>query len=101
MAAGAATSVAAAAALLWGPWVTDLQPTVHVYPATVWLLAIWTAIHALVGTVMLGYCLARSLAGKLTPKYDIDLANVALYWHFAAGTGLVTVAVIALFPLAN
>jgi cytochrome c oxidase subunit I+III len=47
---------------------------------------------------MLLYCVARSLAGRLTVVYDIDLRNVALYWHFAAITALVTVAVLALFP---
>ncbi|WP_245415107.1 cytochrome c oxidase subunit I [Aureimonas flava] len=92
-------SLGAGAALLWGPHATGLQPTAHVYPATVWILAIWTAIHAFVGTLMAGYCLARSLAGHLTPRHDIDLANVVLYWHFAAATGLVTVATIAYFPL--
>lgn len=92
-------SLAAGAALLWGPHATGLQPTAHVYPATVWILAIWTAIHAFVGTLMAGYCLARSFAGKLTPRHDIDLSNVTLYWHFAGATGLVTVATIAYFPL--
>ena len=92
-------SLAAGAAILAGPHVTGLQPTVHVYPAIVWLLAIWAALHAATGTLMLGYCLARSLAGQLTPKHDIDLSNVALYWHFAGLTGLVTVAVLTLVPL--
>ena len=91
--------LAGGAALLWGPYATDLQPTVHVYPATVWILCIWTAIHAGVGALMTSYCLARSLAGRLTPRYDIDLANVALYTHFAAATALVTVLTVAFFPL--
>lgn len=92
-------SLGAGAALLWGPHATGLQPTAHVYPATVWILAIWTAIHAFVGTLMVGYCLARSFRGFLTPRHDIDLSNVTLYWHFAMATGLVTVATIAYFPL--
>ncbi len=92
-------SLGAGATLLWGPHATGLQPTAHVYPATVWILAIWTAIHAFVGTLMVGYCLARSFRGFLTPRHDIDLSNVTLYWHFAMATGLVTVATIAFFPL--
>ncbi len=46
---------------------------------------------------MVGYCLARSFRGFLTPRHDIDLSNVTLYWHFAMATGLVTVATIAYF----
>ena len=45
------------------------------------------------------YCLARRLAGCMTARYDIDITNVALYWHFNAITVVVTVAVIAGFPL--
>jgi cytochrome c oxidase subunit I+III len=86
------------AALILGPWQAGLDPTADVYPATVWLLMIWAATHAAVGIIMLLYCVARSLAGRLTVVYDIDLRNVALYWHFAAITALVTVAVLALFP---
>ena len=37
-------------------------------------------------------------AGRLTPGYDIDICNVALYWHFLAITALVTFAIVALFP---
>nr|WP_244498138.1 cytochrome c oxidase subunit I [Aureimonas ureilytica] len=99
MALGLVAFLGAGAALLWAPHVTGLQPTVHVYPATVWILCIWTAIHAGVGSLMLAYCLARSFAGKLTGRYDIDLANVALYTHFAAATGLVTVLTVGWFPL--
>ena len=100
MGGGVLLSLAASAAILWGPYVTGLVPTVHVYPATVWVLAIWTACHGAAGALMLAYCLARSLAGRMTPAHDIDIVNVALYWHFMAGTALVTTATIALFPLA-
>ena len=86
-------------ALLAGPWVTGLDPTSHVYPATVWMLVIWTAVHVAVGLIMQLYCLARRLAGRMTARYDIDIRNVALYWHFTALTVVITVAVIAGFPL--
>ncbi|HWP42949.1 MAG TPA: cbb3-type cytochrome c oxidase subunit I, partial [Blastocatellia bacterium] len=91
--------VAGAAALLAGPYLTGLDPKSHVYPATVWLLVIWSALHILVGLIMQGYCVARRLAGRMTARYDIDISNVALYWHFAALTVVITVAVIAGFPL--
>jgi cytochrome c oxidase subunit I+III len=94
-----ALSVGGGAALLAGPWLTGLAPASHVYPATVWILVIWTAAHVVVGLIMQLYCVARRLAGRMTSRYDIDISNVALYWHFVAVTVVITVAVIAGFPL--
>jgi len=99
IAGGAVMSLGASAALLWGPFVSGLDPTVHVYPATVWVLAIWTAAHGVVGSLMLSYCLARSFAGQMTPEHDIDLSNVALYWHFMGATALFTTGTLVLFPM--
>ena len=92
-------ALAGAALLLLAPW--QLDPTEHVYPATVWVLALWTALHLAVGVLMQGYCLAGSFAGKLTGQHDIDLRNVVLYWHFATLTMATTLAVIVLAPLAS
>ena len=47
---------------------------------------------------MLGYALARSFAGYMTPTYDADIRNVTVYMHFLALTTLVTYATIGLFP---
>lgn len=101
LAAGIVLVLAASAALLYGPYVTGMAPRAHVYPAIVWLLAIWTALHGAVGALMLGFCLAGTLTGRLTPRYDIDLANVRLYFHFLAATALITVATLVLVPLAG
>jgi cytochrome c oxidase subunit I+III len=92
-------AVAGAGALLVGPWDAGLDPTRHVYPAMVWVLVLWTAIHIAVGVIMQLYCMARRLAGRMTARYDIDITNVALYWHFTAVTAALTIAVIAGFPL--
>ncbi|MGE3772699.1 MAG: cytochrome ubiquinol oxidase subunit I, partial [Gammaproteobacteria bacterium] len=80
------------------PASTDLVPTAHVYDATVWLVAGWTALHLGVGLLMAVYCLARSAAGLLTPVYDADLRNTMLYWHFTLGQGLAALAMLVLFP---
>jgi cytochrome c oxidase subunit I+III len=48
---------------------------------------------------MLLYCFARRIAGRMTARYDIDICNVALYWHFTALTAVMAVAVVAGFPL--
>jgi cytochrome c oxidase subunit I+III len=87
------------AALLAGPWANGLDPTAHVYPAIVWILLIWTTLHVGTGVIMQLYCVAGSLAGRLTPSHDIDIWNVTLFWHFVAATALITVAVVALFPM--
>jgi cytochrome c oxidase subunit I+III len=90
---------AGAAALLAGPILSGLDPTRHVYPATVWLLVLWTALHVAIGIIMQLYCLASRFAGRMTAQHDIDITNVELYWHFALLTSLITVLVIAGFPL--
>ena len=92
-------SAAGAAALLAGPYVTNMDPEQHVYQATVWLLLIWCAAHAALGILMNAYCMGRRLAGRMTAEYDMDISNVALYWHFALLMTLVTVATVAGFPL--
>jgi heme/copper-type cytochrome/quinol oxidase subunit 3 len=98
---GVIAGLGSAAALLAGPWTTGLDPTSHSYPAIVWALAIWIALHLGVGVIMHAYCLARSLLGRMTPKYDADLWNVTLYWHFTGFCALVTAAVIGGFPLVS
>ncbi len=92
------SAVAGAAALLWAPAAAGMDPTAHVYPATVWLLMIWTALHAGIGVLMHVYCAARRLAGRMDARHDIDIVNVSLYWHFTALTTLIAVAVVAGFP---
>ena len=93
MAAGASLS------LLAGPWVTGLDPKQHVYPAIVWVLTIWSALHLGVGVIMQLYCAARRIGGKMSSHYNADITNVTLYWHFMALTIIVTVMVISGFPL--
>jgi cytochrome c oxidase subunit I+III len=83
------------------PMVTGLDPQRHVYDATVWVLVLWTAAHLAAGTLMQLYCIARRAAGRMDGTHDIDMSNVGLYWHFAALTSVVTVAVCAGFPLAR
>jgi cytochrome c oxidase subunit I+III len=99
LAAALILSIGGGAAILAGPYVTNLNPAGHVYDATVWILAAWTAAHAVLGIIMIGYCLARRAAGRLTARHDIDIANVALYWHFCAFTFGLTSAVIGGVPL--
>ena len=89
-------TVAASAALLGSVWA--LAPTSHVYPAILWAITVWVVAHSIVGGIMQAYCLAGSVFGKLTPRYDADIWNVSLYWHFHALSVLVTCAVMGLSP---
>jgi cytochrome c oxidase subunit I+III len=98
LAAAVCLAVGGGAALLAGPWLSGLDPTTHSYPATVWVLVLWTVVHVAVGVLMQLYCVARRLAGRLTARRDIDIHNVVLYWHFAALTAAVTALVVAGFP---
>jgi cytochrome c oxidase subunit I+III len=91
--------VAGIFALLMGPFRSGLSPTEHVYPATVWLLVVWCALHVVVGLVMHVYCVARRMAGRMTAEHDIDVHNTVLYWHFTMLTVAITTLVIAGFPL--
>ena len=93
--------LAGCGALLAGPWVTGLNPESHVYAAIVWVLVIWTVAHAAAGLIMQAYCVARRLFGRMDAQHDIDIVNVTLYWHFVAATTVITVAVIAGFPLVS
>jgi cytochrome c oxidase subunit I+III len=98
---GVLLALLGAAALLVGPWSTQLDPASHSYAATVWLLLIWSALHVVIGVIMQLYCGARRLAGRMTPRHDIEIHNVALYWHFAALTAAIAVLVAAGFPLVS
>jgi cytochrome c oxidase subunit I+III len=93
-----ALAVCGGLALLAGPHFTDMDPTSHAYPATVWMLVCWTALHAAVGVIMLTYCVVARIAGRMTAEHDMDLQNTTLYWHFAILTAVITVAVISGFP---
>ena len=95
------TGIGGCAALVAGPWFTGLNPEAHVYAATIWVLVIWTAAHAGAGLIMQMYCMARRLFGRMDARHDIDIVNVTLYWHFVAATAVVTVSVIAGFPLVS
>ncbi|MHA6692743.1 cytochrome c oxidase subunit I [Devosia sp. A449] len=97
--AGLAGTVFTGLALMAGPWVTGLDPTMHAYPAIVWGLVVWVVVHLLTGMIMQAYCLARSIFGRLTPRHDADLWNVTLYWHFIGFSALLTAMVIGGFPL--
>ncbi len=98
LAVAAVCAVAGAAAFVAGPWRSGLDPQQQAYPAVVWVLSLWTALHVLVGVVMQLYCIARRAAGRMTAQHDMDLHNVVLYWHFTLLTAALTALVVGGFP---
>lgn len=96
---GVVASIAGCFAFLKGPEVFNMDPTRHVYEATVMILVYWTVFHAAVGVIMQLYCMARRLGGKMSAVYDADITNVSLYEAFLAFTAVVTALVIGGFPL--
>jgi len=95
----ALTSSGGAYAFIMGPLVYKMSPTSHVYPAIVWVLVGWTALHAVLGSYMQLYCIARRVGGKMTARYDADICNVSLYTCFLALTAILTALVVGGFPL--
>jgi cytochrome c oxidase subunit I+III len=92
-------TLAAGGAGFAGPFLAGMDPTAHVYPAIVWVLVLWTLGHAAAGAIMIAYCLARSLTGRMTPRYDTEMHNVVLYWHFLLVTAVFAFGITGLFPL--
>ncbi|WP_245964241.1 cytochrome c oxidase subunit I [Roseovarius spongiae] len=97
---GAAVALAcgAGAALALTVLVPGLEPASHAFPAVMCALAVWTGAHTVLGALMLLYCLAGSWFGKLTPRYDADLRNTTLYWHFLCLSGVITALLLGAFP---
>jgi cytochrome c oxidase subunit I+III len=95
--AALALSVGGAFALVMGS--ESLDPTANAYGATAWLLVAWTVLQLALGVIMTVYCVLSKFAGRLTERFDMDLRNTILVWHFSLLTTAITVAVIAGFPL--
>ncbi len=98
LAVAALASVAGAAALLWSLRVNGLDPTLHVYPAMLWAIVIWTVAHLVLGAVAQGFAFVGLVFGAITPRYDAVLWNIALLWHFVLVTVVLTVALLAGLP---
>lgn len=96
--AAALLTVAAGGTGLAGPWMTGMDPTAHVYPAIVWVLVGWIAVHAAVFVVMQLYCLALSFAGRQTATHHMELDVVVLYGHFLLASAVVAYLTVGLFP---
>ncbi len=77
--AGAAASV----------WLLRPNPTGHAYDATLWVLAGFVLLHTTIAVIMIGYLLARVIAGYLSPRRVGEARIVQLWADYTALTSLV------------
>ncbi len=98
LAAAALVACATGAALVTGPATAGIEPTSHAIGATIWTLLGWAAVHAGLGVVMLLFCGAGCLAGRVDGDHDIFLWNTELYWHFTAFMAALSALVVVLLP---
>ncbi|KFN45302.1 cytochrome c oxidase subunit I [Arenimonas composti] len=98
---GATVAGVAATALHLLTLATSLQaPQVHAYPAVVWTLAGFNALHVAIGALMLLFVVARSWSGYVAATRPLELRVAAGFWRYTIVQGLVMLAVIHLFPRA-
>ncbi|MEW5727950.1 MAG: cbb3-type cytochrome c oxidase subunit I, partial [Pseudomonadota bacterium] len=105
LATGLGGAVAVAAAVSWGTvsvlMQADLRPTAHAFPASVWMMALYTLVHLGVAVLLAGFVLARQAAGLVTPERRMTVLLTLLAWDFAVFTGLASMALLALWPPAG
>ncbi len=74
------------------------DPRSHAYSSIVWTLAGFHGVHMIVAILIAAFVWWRSRAGSVDKVCDLDARIVAGFWRYAIAQGLVTAAVIHLFP---
>ena len=87
LAGGVVLALAGSLALVAGPLTFQMDPTRHVYEATVWVLVAWTVLHVLVGVVMQLYCMARRWAGREPSRSEAIWSIGVTAWKKAVKSG--------------
>ena len=75
-----------------------IEPTTHAYGAATFAIFTWQAAHVGITLVMLGYTLARSLAGRLDGERRVTADNTMLFALYTAGQGITGLGLLHLFP---
>lgn len=73
-------------------WIMCPDPAAHAYVATLWLLAGHVALHATITLIMLGYLIARVIAGYTSPRRIGEARIVQLWGDFTALTSSMALA---------
>lgn len=53
-----------------------------IYPSTFFMATGFHGFHVVIGTIFLGICMLRALAGHFTPEKHVGFEAAAWYWHF-------------------
>jgi cytochrome c oxidase subunit I+III len=87
-----------AAADGWALWSGGVRPEAHSHGAASWAITAWQATHVAIAALMLGYTVARSLAGRLDAARRLTLDNTRLFVAYTAGQGTAGLALLHLGP---
>jgi cytochrome c oxidase subunit I+III len=82
----------------WALWSAGLRPEAHAYGAASFAIFSWQGMHVAIALLMLGYTVARSLAGKLDGRRRLTADNTMLFCLYTAGQGIVGLAQLHGFP---
>ena len=92
--------VAAPVVEIIGQRSAGLSPSLTSYGAIVFTLAAWQGFFAAVLGIMGLYTIARAVTGKLSAPRRATFDNTRLLWYFAVVQGLLSIALVHLFPRA-
>lgn len=97
----AAASLAASLGFdIAGHWRVGLRPDAGSHQALIYLGTFLQAQLVAPLIVMAGFVLVRSLTRRLSPQHRVSFDNLAVFWHYAVGQGLLGLLLIHGFPRA-
>lgn len=88
-------------ALSWQEYRVHLRtetPDMNAYASIFYSITSLHLAHLTMGMLMLGWILARAVAGHFSEERHVAVKNVSLYWHFVDTVWLLVVAVLYLSP---
>jgi cytochrome c oxidase subunit I+III len=83
---------------IWGQWQSDLRPNATAYGAIVYTANVLQFEIVTPVTLMAGFMLARLFAGRLDATRRVVFDNLALFWAYAIGQGLLGLMLTHGFP---
>jgi cytochrome c oxidase subunit I+III len=96
-----AIAVASALVLMWIAFLlnvralttADLQPNMHGFTSTTFMLVTWAGVHVVLLTLMAAFTLARAWTGKLDIVRRNTFDNTKIMWYYSAAQALIALCV--------
>lgn len=79
-------------------WAAVGAPQVHAYASVVWTLAGFHAVHVFVAMLIGGFTALRIHCGYVDAVRRLESRIAAAFWRYTVGIGVVTWALLHLFP---